>query len=243
MLKTKVSSTNHIASGNGESIEIKTEHHAPRINIQVTAPQMRTARFKIIGTAPLVIHRFSEKAKKEMLGIMTEGSVGKKGRKRAPMDTEALYNAARYIAPDGWDGFNVSSIRNGLIRACSIPAVGFKMTLAKMGIFVIAEGRDKAEPQYGLVRIYGTPEKTEMPARLPNGSATITVRPMYREWSAFLNIRFDSEMFSFEDIANLLTRMGQQVGIGEGRPSSKNSAGMDWGTFNIEKTENEKSTY
>ena len=56
---------------------------------------------------------------------------------------------------------------------------------------------------------------------------------MYPEWSAKLKIKFDSDMFSVHDVANLLSRMGAQVGIGEGRPDSKNSAGMGWGTFDV----------
>jgi len=39
--------------------------------------------------------------------------------------------------------------------------------------------------------------------------------------------------FSGADIANLVLRAGIQVGIGEGRPFSKNSCGMGWGTFEI----------
>jgi len=31
----------------------------------------------------------------------------------------------------------------------------------------------------------------------------------------------------------LLARVGMQVGIGEGRPDSKNSAGMGWGLFEV----------
>lgn len=41
-------------------------------------------------------------------------------------------------------------------------------------------------------------------------------------------------MFSHNDIVNLMMRVGQQVGIGEGRPDSKNSAGMGWGLFDIQ---------
>jgi hypothetical protein len=40
-------------------------------------------------------------------------------------------------------------------------------------------------------------------------------------------------MFSLDDISNLLMRVGLQVGLGEGRPDSKKSAGMGWGTFEI----------
>jgi len=39
-------------------------------------------------------------------------------------------------------------------------------------------------------------------------------------------------------VTNLLSRVGMQVGIGEGRPFSKNSAGMGWGTFELEGSKN-----
>jgi hypothetical protein len=36
------------------------------------------------------------------------------------------------------------------------------------------------------------------------------------------------------DIVNLLARMGEQVGIGEGRADSRNSAGLGFGAFKVE---------
>jgi hypothetical protein len=56
---------------------------------------------------------------------------------------------------------------------------------------------------------------------------------MYREWSAKLRIEYDAGMFSLSDLANLITRLGRQVGIGEGRPDSKNSAGIGFGKFTL----------
>jgi hypothetical protein len=56
---------------------------------------------------------------------------------------------------------------------------------------------------------------------------------MWDEWHAFVRVRHDSDMFSAADITNLMVRVGMQVGIGEGRPDSKNSAGMGWGTFDL----------
>lgn len=187
--------------------------------------------FKIIGTAPLVIHRFSQKAKRAMLQTMIAGSTANKGKKREPLDTDAVYNQARYISKEGWDGFNVASIRCALVSACRL--CGFKMTLAKLSVFVNADGRDALEPEFGLIRIYGTPRKTEMVARVETGQAYVTIRPSYDEWSAKLRIRFDADQFTLEDVTNLLARVGLQVGIGEGRPDSKKSAGMGWGTFEI----------
>ena len=187
--------------------------------------------FKIVGTAPLVIHRFSAKAKNGMLDKMKEGSTAKKGKKREALDTEAAYNAARYVSREGWDGFNVSSIRCALISACRL--VGFKMTLAKLSVFVETDGRDATEPEFGLIRIYGKPRKTEMVARVETGQAYVTIRPSYDEWYAKVRVRFDGDQFTVQDVSNLLARAGEQVGIGEGRPDSKNSAGMGWGTFRI----------
>lgn len=201
-------------------------------SVQITPPNIKTAVFKIIGTAPLVIHRFSAKAKNGMLDKMKEGSTAKKGKKREALDTEATYNQARYVSNDGWDGFNVASIRCGLISACRL--VGFKMTLAKLSVFVEADGRDATEPEFGLIRIYGKPRKTEMVARVETGQAYVTIRPSYDDWYAKVRIRFDADQFTIQDITNLLARVGEQVGIGEGRPDSKNSAGMGWGTFRIQ---------
>jgi hypothetical protein len=40
-------------------------------------------------------------------------------------------------------------------------------------------------------------------------------------------------MLTEADIANLIARVGLQVGIGEGRPDSKQSAGLGFGLFEI----------
>jgi len=40
-------------------------------------------------------------------------------------------------------------------------------------------------------------------------------------------------MFTSSDVVNLFNRVGAQVGIGEGRPDSKASAGLGFGLFEI----------
>ena len=103
-----------------------------------------------------------------------------------------------------------------------------------MSIFVLADGWDKTEPQIPLIRIYGKPVKQSDMARVETGQPYVTYRAAYHDWSAKIKIRFDSDQFTATDILNLLSRVGQQVGIGEGRPDSKNSAGMGWGLFEVE---------
>ena len=204
-----------------------------RDNVQVTvaAPNFQNGTFEIVGTAPLVIHRFSKKTANEMLQKMEAGKTASSKKDRKAKNTEDTFNESRYIAKQGWDGFHAGSIRNAMIRACSL--VNFKMTLAKLSVFVVQDGWDEKEPQIPLVRIIGKPVLQTDVARVETGQPYITVRAAYHDWSAKVQIRWDADQFTLEDISNLLMRVGQQVGIGEGRPSSKNSCGMGWGTFTV----------
>jgi hypothetical protein len=85
-----------------------------------------------------------------------------------------------------------------------------------------------------LIKIIGKPRRSEMIARVETGQPYVTIRPVYDNWKSEIKIKFDADQFSIDDVANLLSRVGEQVGIGEGRPDSKNSAGMGWGTFTLE---------
>lgn len=210
-----------------------------RVSVTIKAPNFKTAEFVIKGNAPLVIHRFSAKTKQQMKDRMEAGKSAGSKKNREAKSTDTTYNEARYVAKAGWDGFHAGAIRNAMISACRL--VGFKMTLAKMSLFVIADGADKEEPQIPLIRILGCqPVKQEDMARVETGQPYVTVRAAYHDWSARLRIRWDADQFTAEDVSNLLMRVGQQVGIGEGRPDSKNSAGMGWGTFDLINHEQEK---
>jgi hypothetical protein len=201
--------------------------------VQIKAPNLQIAEFKIKGTAPLVVHRFSHKVQQGMLDKMTEGSNARTAKgKREAVELDDLMEQGKYVSPQGWDGFNATAIRHALISACRL--VGFKMTLAKLSVFVIEDGRDAQEPQVPLIRILGKARRMEAWARVETGAAYMTVRPCYDEWAAVVKIRFDADQFSLTDVSNLLSRAGMQVGICEGRPDSKNSVGMGWGTFEIE---------
>lgn len=203
-------------------------------SVTIPAPKFGFAEFEIKGTAPLVIHRFSRKTQNEMKQKMETGKAASSKKNREAKSTDDIFNEARYRHSDGWDGFNAASIRNAMISACRL--VNFKMTLAKLSIFVEADGWDKDEPQIPLVKIIGKPVKQEDMARVTTGQPYVTVRPAYHDWRAKVRIRWDEDQFTLADVSNLLSRVGQQVGIGEGRPDSKNSAGMGWGLFELAET-------
>ncbi len=200
--------------------------------VTIKAPNLRQATFGITGIAPLVVHRFSSKTKDEMKQKMETGKAASSKKNREAKATDDLYNDARYTSKQGWDGFNASAIRNAMISACRL--VGFKMVLAKLSIFVEPDGWDAKEPQIPLVRIIGNPTKQEDMARVANGQPYVTVRAAYHDWKAKINITFDADQFTLDDVSNLLSRVGQQVGICEGRPDSKKSAGMGWGLFRVD---------
>lgn len=203
--------------------EVKTE--------SVKAPNLKTAVFEIVGDSPLVIHRFSAKTKNEMKQKMETGKAAGNKKNREPKSTDQSFEESRYRLKDGSDGFHAAAIRNAMISACRL--IGFKMTIAKMSVFVIPDGYDTAEPQIPLIRINGKPTKQEDMARVETGQPYVTVRAAYHNWTAKIAIRWDADQFTQNDVANLLMRVGMQVGIGEGRPDSKNSAGMGWGLFHL----------
>lgn len=198
----------------------------------IAAPNLKVAQFTIRGTAPLVLNAFSQKARDMMKAKQEAGSTGGKGKKREAKDFMAAYEQAKHVSDDGWLGFAASGIRAALVSACRI--VGFKMTLAKLSLFVLADGYDKVDGT-ALVRITkGEPKYVEHPTRNETGVCDIRPRPMWKPgWEALVRIEFDADQFKLEDVANLLMRVGKQVGIGEGRADSKRSCGMGWGFFEI----------
>lgn len=205
--------------------------------VQISPPNIKTACFSIQGTSPLVIHRFDVKVMREFGEKIESGTKPKGKRKFEPRKKEEIYEAAKYIGETNgqrWEGFNASSVRCALISACRL--VNFKMTLAKLSLFVLEDGRDIYYPAFPLVRIIGDPTMNESIGRTETGVAMLIIRPMYFPWAANLRIRFDADQFSLQDVSNLLNRAGAQVGIGEGRNDSPNSNGLGWGSFEISNT-------
>lgn len=198
----------------------------------ITISQIRETaiELKLEGTAPYMQAKFSEKAKRLMRDKMEQGSTAKKGTKREPRDFDADYQGAMHISEDGWNGIPCSAFRSACIDVCRM--VGFKMTHAKMSVFIMPDGTDKdsGEP---LVRIHGEPEMNVMATRNATGVADLRARPMWRQWSVDLRVKFDEDQFTPSDVVNLVHRAGVQVGVGEGRPFSKSSNGIGFGTFRV----------
>lgn len=196
--------------------------------VQIKAPNMQAQVFRIIGTAPLVQARFASKG--EMMMAQQAGQQAKSKKKREAKDFARQCDQAVHYATDGWVGIPAAAFRAGCISACRL--VGFKMTLAKLSIFIEADGYD-ADGMPLIKLIAGDYERVDLHVRNATGVVDIRSRPMWKQWQADVRVRWDADQFSAEDVANLLSRVGAQVGIGEGRPDSRSSAGMGWGTFRL----------
>lgn len=214
----------------------KSKEQEPKAEvITISPPRFRTVPFLLRGAAPLMQARFSGKAMQQMKSKMLEGSTSKKGKNRAARDFDQDFKEALHVSTEGWVGVPAAAFRNACIDVCRM--VGFKMTHAKMSIFVEADGLDRVDGTPLVKLLAGEPERTEMPVRNATGVVDIRVRPMWREWSIRVRIRFDEDQFKLSDVANLLARAGLQVGIGEGRAFSRESNGTGCGFFTISNEE------
>jgi hypothetical protein len=188
--------------------------------VVISAPKFNTVEILLQGTAPLVVARFSKKV--DLMMKMAQGTTAKSKKERSARDYDKEADDARYYS---------------MISACRL--VGFKMTLAKLSVFVEADGWDKQDG-IPLVRVYGKSETFTAHTRNATGVVDVRSRPMYRDWAIKLRVRFDADQFTAQDVYNLIARVGGQVGLCEGRPDSKSSAGCGFGTFEVVPNDRQK---
>lgn len=214
---------------------------------KISTPAVGLIDVPIVGTAPVVIHAWSLKARRKMLeGQQKEvGTRAKTTReKRDPVDD---YNGARYVYhgqdtkgnPFDWDGIPAVAFKASMVGACR-QVDGLPMTEARRALFVLPDGKtlyhspNSCKTEIDLVRIYGEPEMREDTARNDNGSTDLRFRPQYWPWRAVLRIEFNASKFSPEAIVNLVATAGRWEGIGEWRPGSKESNSGQLGRWMID---------
>lgn len=204
--------------------------------VSVKPLNFQTAVFKITGITPYVQLRFSQKAMTIMHDRHAAGSAARSNKQRNAKDFEAAFQDAMYESEEGWRGIPAAAFRNAMISACR--GAGLVMTRAKLSVFIQEEGADKHD-WTPLIRIVGEPQYYESACRNADGSADLRVRARWPAgWTAMLRVMYDADMITLEGVANLLSRAGLTVGVGEGRPDSKKSAGMGgrgWGLFEVDR--------
>ena len=170
----------------------------------------------ISGLSPLIMHRWSEKARKEMLDKQMKKAVKKEAK-----SPEEQYEASVYKMDDGRLGFPADAFKKAMIRGAK--QIGLVMTDARTSFFVHGEycTRDDRE----LVPIMGEIQPREDMVRLNGSKADIRFRGQVVTWSADLNISYNSSITSFDQIVNMLHAAGYGVGVGEWRPEKDGTFG------------------
>lgn len=229
--------TKKVVESNGHSeprfsvADLEPKAKGENLRVVITPLREKVVAFKIIGTAPLMCCKFSTTKFNVMKETQEAGSQKNSKKVRTARDFKKDFEQASHRAKEGWYGLPCAAFRRGLIETCRM--VGFKMTVAKMSIFIEADGYE-AQSGDPLVRLKVKEPRMDLrPARNANGSCDIRSRPLWDKWEATLRVRFDEDQFSVTDVTNLLHRMGAQNGIGEGRPNSSSSSGIGFGTFQI----------
>lgn len=193
----------------------------------VTIPGIKLDRVTalIIGTAPLIVHKFSEKAQAMILAKhMGEASAG-----REKKDPLANYNAARHRLSDGSDGFPTGGIKACIVNGCD-KAAGLAKTVGKGSLRVLAD-----DPATNLLRIITPyePEMREDMTRNETGVVDIRHRPMYFPWAMKLVVEFVPQKASVNQVLQAIEMAGFTVGIAEWRPMSRKSLSGTFGTFRL----------
>jgi hypothetical protein len=237
-----------MATGNGDGVAVKSPRrkagswsddptrpeksaeHLAAMEAAASAPgatvivlptlDVRVIPIRLVGDSPLICHRWSEKAKKQMLDKqMGVASAGKE-----PKDPVRDYEESLYPHPDGGHGFPTLAVKNAAVSACTSLGKSVTKVAARQAFHVVGE----------LARIEGEPKLREDMVRLNNGgTADIRYRGEFPEWATTLRIRYNARVLTAEQIFNLFNIAGFAVGVGEWRSERDGSFGL----FHVEVSE------
>lgn len=201
--------------------------------VELLPIQVQEFSIKVRGLSPLICHRFSEKAKKQ---IEDKQQKRAKGAKEA-RDPNAEFLASLYAYPG--DVAGVEGCRYGIpavwfklaaVDACRF-SDGMKMTMARGAFHVMGESQDSG----GLVLLhYGELRMREDAVTIGMGSRDMRYRGEFSDWWVNLNIRYNAACVSPEQIINLVNVSGFGCGIGERRPSQ--GCSDQFGMFEVVKS-------
>lgn len=192
--------------------------------VEISRIGAETLTVPIRGTAPLIVHRFSEKAKRQMLDNMQ----GRKSPKE-PKDPQAEYEAAFYHTKDGGYGFPVIGFKAATVGGARFYSQ-VTMTQLRQCLFMRGELGDDGQMH---ARLAGDePHMREDVVRVNRGGSDLRYRPEFTEWSTSLEVTYVTSMLTRSSVLSLIDAGGLGVGIGEWRPEK----GGYFGTYQVDPT-------
>lgn len=198
--------------------ELADKTAGPNKPMVIPKLDIRMIRIKLVGDAPLIVHKFSEKAKKQMLdkqmGAATEG--------RAPKDPMQDFRESLYLmaekGPKGEERYCFPSIafKAAAVTACTSLGKAITKVQARQAFHVIGD----------MAEIVGTPTMREDTVRIGQGTTDLRYRGEFRKWSCELVLRYNARVLTDEQIINLFNVAGFAVGVGEWRPERDGQFGL-----------------
>ena len=195
----------------------------PAINIQ-------RATITIVGDSPLIVHKWSEKAKKEILD--------KQMKKAKTKGHDAKDPVADFIHSLYWlDGEPKELNEAGFADAVQhgarfgFPATAIKAAAVSAG-YRSGVTKDKVS-MYGAfhidgeyIVIEGVPEMREDMVRVGMGTADIRYRGEFKDWRSTFAVKYNASAISLEQLVNLFNLGGFACDVGEWRTEKGGAFGM-----------------
>lgn len=203
--------------------------------IEIRPIEIQKATIRVVGDTPLIMHAWSEKAKREMLDKQMKKT--KSAAREAKNPVEDFIRSMYWLTPmptdmseDGFEQAIANGARFGFpvtaFKQASISAA-YRMGWAKdkmslRGAFYI----DSDENQ--MVEIHsGTPIMREDMCKVGMGVADIRFRGEFRNWYADMTISYNKNgQHTLEQIINIINAGGYVCGVGEWRPERDGQFGM-----------------
>lgn len=202
--------------------------------ITIPALDIRIATVKIVGDSPLIMHKWSEKAKKEILD--------KQMKKAKSKGHDAKDPFADFISSMYWlDGEPENKTPEGFAAALEDGArFGFPSTAVKAAAVAAAYRAGITKNMVSMngafhilgefVEIHGEPVMREDMVKVGMGVADIRYRGEFPEWWSSFTVRYNAAVLSLEQLINMINMGGFACGIGEWRAEK----GGVYGSFHIE---------
>lgn len=203
--------------------------------IEIRPIEIKKVTVRVVGDTPLIMHAWSEKAKRMMLEAQMGIAKGKKKEVKNPADD--FVRSMHWLTPMPEDGTMESfeeAIANG--ARFGFPVTAFKQA-AISAAYRMGWAKDKMSmrgafyidsDENGMIEIHSdTPEMREDMVKVGMGTADIRYRGEFKNWYADLTISYNANgQYSLENIVNIINAGGYVCGVGEWRPERDGQNGM-----------------
>lgn len=203
--------------------------------IEIRPIEIKKVTIRIVGDTPLIMHAWSEKAKRMMLEAQMGVAKGKKKEAKNPVDD--FIRSMYWLTPMPEDGTMESfeeAIENG--ARFGLPVTAFKQA-AISAAYRMGWSKDKMSmrgaffidsDENGMIEIHSdTPEMREDMVKVGMGTADIRYRGEFKNWYTDLTISYNANgQYSLENIVNIINAGGYVCGVGEWRPERDGQNGM-----------------